>query len=149
MHNCLRLNRTLMSSRRISLGFIDPAHPYGRLIVRPRGEGRGEYSFVDGKIRGLVRIVMIARHSPSVAATAAQWKPRAGNPRDGERPGPARSHGLAGDYIQVLSPQFFIEQITMSRSRKSPSEGSTVGWPTFTGKGRGGSGGVESCRCWI
>src|SRR5437899_10616952 len=33
---------------------------YRPLIVRPRGEGGTEYWFIDGKIRGLVRIVMTA-----------------------------------------------------------------------------------------
>src|SRR5262245_8752448 len=41
---------------------------YRPLIVRPRGEGGGEYWFIDGKIRGLVRIVMTARELADVSA---------------------------------------------------------------------------------
>src|SRR5437763_13789493 len=48
--------------------FMDRAdQKYRPLIVRPRGEGGGEYWFVDGKIRGLVRIVMTAQQLAEVS----------------------------------------------------------------------------------
>src|SRR5919109_3426457 len=40
---------------------------YRPLIVRPRGAEGAEYWFIDGKIRGLVRIVMTARELDEVS----------------------------------------------------------------------------------
>ena len=42
--------------------YMEPAdQKYRPLVVKPTGEGGGEYWFIDGKIRGLVRIVMTAQ----------------------------------------------------------------------------------------
>ena len=42
--------------------FMDSAdQKYRPLIVRPRGESGGEYWYIDGKIRGLVRIILTAK----------------------------------------------------------------------------------------
>src|SRR5574341_400962 len=47
--------------------FMEPADQrYRPLIVRPRGQD-GEYWFIDGKIRGLVRIVMTARQLTEIS----------------------------------------------------------------------------------
>ena len=44
--------------------YIDKAdQKYRPLIVKPRGEGGGEYWYINGKIRGLVRIVLPPRMS--------------------------------------------------------------------------------------
>ena len=40
---------------------------YRPVVVRPHGEGGQEFWFVDGKIRGLVRVVMTAREIADVS----------------------------------------------------------------------------------
>ena len=58
--------------------------------MRPRGEGGGEYWFIDGKIRGLVRIVMTARQLAEVSERTGRDDGNAArNPRNGERAGSA------------------------------------------------------------
>src|SRR5438552_5424528 len=48
--------------------FMDRAdQKYRPLIVRPRGDGGGEYWFVYGKIRGLVRMGMTAQQLAEVS----------------------------------------------------------------------------------
>ena len=48
--------------------YMEPAdRKYRPLVVKPTGEGGGEYWFIDGKIRGLVRIVMTAQELGEVA----------------------------------------------------------------------------------
>src|SRR5215204_3531750 len=40
---------------------------YRPVIVRPRSGGNAEYWFIDGKIRGLVRVIMTAQELAEVA----------------------------------------------------------------------------------
>ena len=57
--------------------FMDRAdQKYRPVIVRPHGEGGQEFWFVDGKIRGLVRIVMPASVQ-AIFDLAAARDPRA------------------------------------------------------------------------
>ena len=63
---------------------------YRPLIVRPRGEGGGEYWFIDGKIRGLVRIVMTARQLAEVSERTGRGDGDASrNSGNGKRAGAA------------------------------------------------------------
>ena len=124
---------------------------YRPLIVRPRGEGGAEYWFIDGKIRGLVRIVMTARQLAEVSERTGRDMQTPRETREMENV-PARLKHMdeLGIDVQVLYPTIFIEQITTRLSGKSPfPRAITVGWPTFIAKGRGGSDGFASCRCWI
>ena len=48
--------------------YMDAAdQKYRPIVVKPSGEGGAEYWFIDGKIRGLVRIVMTAQELGEVA----------------------------------------------------------------------------------
>ena len=77
--------------------YIDKAdQKYRPLIVKPRGEGGGEYWYIDGKIRGLVRIVLDragCRGRGKAHRTRHEYAAR--NPRDGKRAGAAQAHGRA------------------------------------------------------
>jgi predicted TIM-barrel fold metal-dependent hydrolase len=86
---------------------------YRPLIVRPRGEGGGEYWFIDGKIRGLVRIVMTARQLAEVSERTGRAMETPQETREMENV-PARLKHMdeLGIDVQVLYPTIFIEQIT-------------------------------------
>ena len=86
---------------------------YRPLIVRPRGEGGGEYWFIDGKIRGLVRIVMTARQLAEVSERTGRDMQTPRETREMENV-PARLKHMdeLGIDVQVLYPTIFIEQIT-------------------------------------
>ena len=86
---------------------------YRPLIVRPRGEGGGEYWFIDGKIRGLVRIVMTARELAEVSERTGRDMQTPRETREMENV-PARLKHMdeLGIDVQVLYPTIFIEQIT-------------------------------------
>ena len=57
--------------------FMDAAdQKYRPVIVKPRGEGSGEYWFIDGKIRGLVRAVMTAHDMDEVAERTGRSEER-------------------------------------------------------------------------
>ena len=86
---------------------------YRPLIVRPRGEGGGEYWFIDGKVRGLVRVVMTARELDEVAARTGRVMNTSRETREMENV-PARLKHMdeLGIDIQVLYPTIFIEQVS-------------------------------------
>jgi predicted TIM-barrel fold metal-dependent hydrolase len=86
---------------------------YRPLIVRPRGEGGAEYWFVDGKIRGLVRIVMTAKEMDEVAGRTGRVMMTPRETREMENvPARLRHMDQLGIDVQVLYPTMFIEQIT-------------------------------------
>src|SRR5947208_2662690 len=94
--------------------FMDRAdQKYRPLIVRPRGEGGGEYWFVDGKIRGLVRIVMTAQQLAEVSERTGRVMHTSRETREMESvPARLQHMGELGIDVQVLYPSIFIEQIT-------------------------------------
>jgi len=83
------------------------------LIVRPRGEGGAEYWFIDGKIRGLVRLVMTAKEMDQVADRTGRVMNAPRETREMENV-PARLKHMdeLGIDVQVLYPTVFIEQIS-------------------------------------
>jgi predicted TIM-barrel fold metal-dependent hydrolase len=86
---------------------------YRPLIVKPRGEGGGEYWFIDGKIRGLVRIVMTAKELDEVADRTGRVMNAPRETREMENVGARLRHmDELGIDIQVLYPTMFIEQIS-------------------------------------
>ena len=93
--------------------FMDSAdQKYRPLIVRPRGENGGEYWYIDGKIRGLVRIILTAKEIADVAERTGRDM---GTPRETREmenvPARLRHMDQLGIDIQVLYPTIFIEQI--------------------------------------
>src|SRR5687767_15898878 len=97
--------------------FMDASdQKYRPLIVRPRGEGGAEYWFVDGKIRGLVRIVMTAKEMDEVAGRTGRVMMTPRETREMENvPGRLRHMDELGIDIQVLYPTVFIEQRSEER----------------------------------
>ena len=86
---------------------------YRPLIVRPRGEGGAEYWFIDGKIRGLVRVVMTAKEMDEVADRTGRVMKTPRETREMENvPARLRHMDELGIDVQVLYPTVFIEQIT-------------------------------------
>jgi predicted TIM-barrel fold metal-dependent hydrolase len=86
---------------------------YRPLIVRPRGEGGAEYWFIDGKIRGLVRVVMSAKEMDEVADRTGRVMRTPRETREMENvPARLRHMDELGIDVQVLYPTVFIEQIT-------------------------------------
>ena len=86
---------------------------YRPLIVRPRGEGGAEYWFIDGKIRGLVRIVMTTKEMDEVAGRTGRVMMTPRETREMENvPARLRHMDQLGIDVQVLYPTMFIEQIT-------------------------------------
>src|SRR5438309_11946089 len=90
--------------------FMDRAdQKYRPLIVRPRGEGGGEYWFVDGKIRGLVGIVMTAQQLAEVSERTGRVMDTPGETRvlDNVRAGVQHMDDLGIDvlvvYLQILA----------------------------------------------
>src|SRR5687768_18447747 len=92
--------------------YIDRAdQKYRPLIVRPRGEGGGEYWFIDGKIRGLVRIVMTAQELAEVSERTGRDIQTPRETREMENVQARLNHmDQLGIDIQVLYPTIFIEQ---------------------------------------
>src|SRR5262245_42229554 len=93
--------------------FMDSAdQKYRPLIVRPRGESGGEYWYIDGKIRGLVRTSLTSKE---IAAVAERTGRDMGTPRETREmenvPARLRHMDQLGIDIQVLYPTIFIEQI--------------------------------------
>ena len=94
--------------------FMDPAdQKYRPLIVRPQGEGGGEYWFVESKIRGLVRIVLTAQQLDEAAKRTGRVMATPRETREMENV-PARLKHMdeLGIDVQVLYPTMFIEQVT-------------------------------------
>jgi predicted TIM-barrel fold metal-dependent hydrolase len=94
--------------------FIEPAQQKFRpLIVRPRGEGGAEYWFIDGKIRGLVRLVMTAKEMDEVADRTGRVMNAPREAREMENVQARLKHmDELGIDVQVLYPTVFIEQIS-------------------------------------
>ena len=93
--------------------YIDKAdQKYRPLIVKPRGEGGGEFWYIDGKIRGLVRIVLTARDVEDVARRTGRDMNTPQETREMENvPARLRHMDELGVDVQVLYPTMFIEQI--------------------------------------
>jgi predicted TIM-barrel fold metal-dependent hydrolase len=86
---------------------------YRPLIVRPYGENGGEYWFVDGKIRGLVRIVMTAQELAEVSERTGRAMHTPRETREMENVQARLNHmDELGIDTQVLYPTIFIEQVT-------------------------------------
>ncbi len=86
---------------------------YRPRIVRPHGEAGPEYWFIDGKIRGLVRIVMTAKEMDEVAERTGRVMNTAKETREMENvPARLRHMDQLGIDIQVLYPTIFIEQVS-------------------------------------
>jgi predicted TIM-barrel fold metal-dependent hydrolase len=94
--------------------FMDASdQKYRPLIVKPRGEGGGEYWFVDGKIRGLVRVVMTARELADVSERTGRVMQTPRETREMENVAARLAHmDELGIDVQVLYPTIFIEQIS-------------------------------------
>jgi predicted TIM-barrel fold metal-dependent hydrolase len=94
--------------------FMDAAdQKYRPVIVKPRGEGSGEYWFIDGKIRGLVRIVMTAKELDEVAERTGRVMNTPRETREMENVAARLRHmDELGIDVQVLYPTMFIEQIS-------------------------------------
>ena len=132
--------------------FMEPAdQKYRPLIVKPRGEGGAEYWFIDGKIRGLVRIVMTAKEMDEVADRTGRVMMTPRETREMENI-PARLRHM-DEWESTF--RCFIQPSSSSRSLRNLTGRSLfaraiiAGSPTFTGKVRGGSDGSVSCRCSI
>ena len=93
--------------------FMDPAdQKYRPLIVKPQGEQGGQYWYIDGKIRGLVRVVMTATEMANVAARTGRDMSTPQETREMENvPARLRHMDELGIDKQVLYPTMFIEQI--------------------------------------
>jgi len=86
---------------------------YRPRVVRPSGEGGAEYWFIDGKIRGLVRIVMTAQEMADVSERTGRDMRTPKETREMENVAARVRHmDELGIDIQVLYPTMFIEQIT-------------------------------------
>ncbi|HXG50936.1 MAG TPA: amidohydrolase family protein [candidate division Zixibacteria bacterium] len=86
---------------------------YRPRIVRPDGEGGPEYWLIDGKIRGLVRVVLTARELADVAARTGRVMETPRETREMENvPARLRHMDELGIDVQVLYPTIFIEQVT-------------------------------------
>jgi len=94
--------------------FMDAAdQKYRPVIVRPRGDSSAEYWFIDGKIRGLVRVVMTAREMDEVAERTGRVMHTPRETREMENVAARLKHmDELGIDIQVLYPTMFIEQIS-------------------------------------
>jgi len=94
--------------------FMDRAdQKYRPVVVRPHGESGQEFWFVDGKIRGLVRIVMTARKLADVSKRTGRVMDTPRETREMENvPARVRHMDELGIDVQVLYPTIFIEQIT-------------------------------------
>ena len=94
--------------------YMEPAHQkYRPIIVRPRGEGGGEFWFIDGKIRGLVRLVLTAQQLDEISVRTGRQMHTARETREMENVQARLRHmDELGIDIQVLYPSIFIEQVT-------------------------------------
>jgi uncharacterized protein len=94
--------------------FMDPAdQKYRPVVVRPHLESGQEYWFIDGKIRGLVRVVMTARDLAEVSQRTGRVMDTPRETREMENvPARLRHMDELGIDTQVLYPTIFIEQIT-------------------------------------
>ncbi len=94
--------------------YMDEAdRKYRPIVVKPSGDQGGEYWFIDGKIRGLVRIVMTAHDLDEVADRTGRVMFTPQETREMENVDARVKHmDELGVDIQVLYPTMFIEQIT-------------------------------------
>ncbi|MGH7810103.1 MAG: amidohydrolase family protein, partial [Candidatus Binatia bacterium] len=94
--------------------FMAPSdQKYRPVIVKPRGVGTAEYWFIDGKIRGLVRIVMTAKELDEVAERTGRVMNTPRETREMENVAARLRHmDELGIDVQVLYPTMFIEQIS-------------------------------------
>ena len=94
--------------------YMDAAdQKYRPIVVKPSGDQGGEYWFIDGKIRGLVRIVMTAHELDKVADRTGRVMFTPQETREMENVDARVKHmDELGIDIQVLYPTIFIEQIT-------------------------------------
>jgi len=94
--------------------FMDAAdRRYRPAIVKPRGDSSTEYWFIDGKIRGLVRVAMTAQEMDEVADRTGRVMNTPRETREMENVAARLRHmDELGIDIQVLYPTMFIEQIS-------------------------------------
>src|SRR4026209_1707963 len=92
--------------------YMDKAdQKYRPLIVRPRGEGGGEYWYIDGKIRGLVRVVLTAQQVADVAQRTGSDMNTAQETREMENVAARLKHmDELGIDIPMLFPTKFHQQ---------------------------------------
>ena len=93
--------------------FMDRAdQKYRPVVVRPHGAAGQEYWFIDGKIRGLVRIVMTAREMADVSERTGRVMDTPRETREMENVQARLNHmDELGIDVQVLYPTIFIEQM--------------------------------------
>ena len=93
--------------------FMDPAdQKYRPLIVRPRAEESTEYWLVNGKIRGLIRVVLTAQNLDDIAKRTGRVMSTPRETREMENvPARLRHMDELGIDIQVLYPTMFIELV--------------------------------------
>jgi predicted TIM-barrel fold metal-dependent hydrolase len=102
--------------------FMEPSdQKYRPLVVRPGGEGGGEYWYIDGKIRGLVRVVLTARQLADISERTGRDMNTPKETREMENV-PARLKHMdeLGIDVQVLYPTMFIEQIADKPEWETP-----------------------------
>ena len=86
---------------------------YRPVIVQPRSGSNAEYWFIDGKIRGLVRVIMTAKEMDDVAQRTGRVMGTPQETREMENVAARLKHmDQLGIDVQVLYPTMFIEQIT-------------------------------------
>jgi predicted TIM-barrel fold metal-dependent hydrolase len=89
--------------------YIDEADQKYRPLTKPRGEGGGQYWYVDGKIRSLVRAVQqVADPAERAGDEIATAKKTCGSEDVAAR---LKHMDEVGIDVQVLSPTIFSEQI--------------------------------------
>src|ERR1044071_6163326 len=102
---------------------------YRPVIVKPRGEGGGEYCYIDGKIRGLVRVVLTAQQVADVAQRTGRDMNTAQETREMENVAARLKHmDELGIDIQVLYPTMFIEQIADKPEWEIPTANGPNRW---------------------
>ena len=129
--------------------YMDAAdQKYRPIVVKPSGDQGGEYWFIDGKIRGLVRIVMTAHELDKVADRTGRVMFTPQETREMENVDARVKHmDELGIDIQVLYPTILSSRSPRSPSGRSPfARATTAGSRTSTSKGRAGCGGSACCR---
>ena len=130
--------------------YMDAAdQKYRPIVVKPSGDQGGEYWFIDGKIRGLVRIVMTAHELDKVADRTGRVMFTPQETREMENVDARVKHmDELGIDIQVLYPTIFIEQITEKPEWEIPICKGYNRWlaDIHRARARDGCGGSASCR---
>lgn len=94
--------------------YMDPSERRFRpLLVTPGGESKGQYWFIDGKVRGFARSVITAREFSEMSRRANRRMDTPEEAREMENV-EVRLQDMdsLGIDIQILYPSIFIEQVT-------------------------------------